>query len=148
MEDINYYTKVCSRLTLQNKSLGFFKDLLNKIVPFVNIHEFLKCETDLERVTYCAEHFWDVIGAELIFRGKNNEEAIAKRLEGNSAFANANFEKALILFSQSIVKAIPSKDLALAYANRSAALQKLKEWRLAIADIELAISYDYPDESR
>ena len=69
MEDPEHFTRI-SRLTLQNKKEGFFKYLIDNLIHVVNIHQFSVLSTDLERVSYCAQRCWNLVGAELIFKGK------------------------------------------------------------------------------
>ncbi|KAF7411682.1 hypothetical protein HZH66_000578 [Vespula vulgaris] len=83
---------------------------------------------------------------------KNLVDSIKFREEGNKLFLTNPLNgykciKVLELYTKSIAYANPSsKELALAYANRSAVLLKIHKYELCIQDIERALSLNYPDE--
>ncbi|XP_032793835.2 SET and MYND domain-containing protein 4 [Daphnia magna] len=86
--------------------------------------------------------------------GKSAIDAQKKRTEGNEFFKKKNYERAVRLYSEAISKA-PSiaKDteepqLAMAFANRSAALFHLDAYARALVDIDQALASGYPDELR
>jgi len=147
MDGSSTYKVACSKITLQSEKQGFFNDLVASLQPYVSLVQFSKCKTDLDRVKFCVQRFWDNIGAQLIFRGKKCDEAIQKRLQGNNCFKHGELQKALVLYGQSLIQAPPGPEVASVYSNRSALLQKLGDYRLAIADIELAISYGSPENT-
>lgn len=76
-------------------------------------------------------------------RSKNNEEASRLRNEGNRMFAMKNdlgFKESLEFYTKSIAHAAPgSKELALGYSNRSAALFELDSPKECVEDIERAL---------
>lgn len=146
-QDANYRA-ICSRLTLQNKKEGFFKKLADSLAPRVNFGVFILCSTDHERFKTVAAACWEHVNAELIYRGKNSEVAVEKRLEGNKYFEKNDCKKALLCYSQSVIQAPVGPELISAYYNRSALLFKLGEYQSAIDDAELAISYGSPEETK
>lgn len=85
--------------------------------------------------------------------GKSISESKRMRDLGNKSFKNNEFIEALKYYTQSIKYApYPSEDvkddsLALALANRSAALYSLTRYRLCLSDIDLAIKYGYPENN-
>lgn len=96
---------------------------------------------------------------------KSKEESKGRRELGNKSFKEGNYTEALNQYTQAVVYApYPSQianggcgdgdkndanhddeSLALALANRSAALYSLTRYRLCLLDIELAIKYGYPE---
>lgn len=87
------------------------------------------------------------------------------RQQGNDEFKRFKFRESLMLYTQSIRFAInpkikPSKDtsaaaaaeynedLALAYANRSAAFYQLDQFECCLNDIESSLKYGYPEKGR
>lgn len=103
----------------------------------------------------------DIYGVELaicnrrnqIHKGKSFEESNLKRETGNKSFKDGNYMDALNQYTQAIRYApYPNDDvknhtLALAFANRSAALYSLTRYRLCLLDIDLAIKYGYPENN-
>ncbi|CAL8071023.1 unnamed protein product [Orchesella dallaii] len=147
-EEEAHHKAVCSRLTLQSKKEGFFRQLADTLASNVDFATFLKCNSDLERFKIVATCCWDQINAELIFRGKNAEVAVQKRLEGNKYFENSDFRKALLSYCQSLVQAPVGPEIISAYTNRSALLYVMGEYQACIDDVELAISYGSPEQSK
>jgi len=86
-------------------------------------------------------------------KGKSIEESKRTRELGNRSFKDGNYLEALKHYTQAIKHApYPSKDqpdvsLALALANRSAALYSLTRFRLSLHDIDLALKFNYPAEN-
>lgn len=84
---------------------------------------------------------------------KSIEESKRMRDIGNMSFKNGNFMDALNQYTQAVRYApYPNQDikdnsLALALANRSAALYSLTRYRLCLLDIDLAIKYGYPENN-
>ncbi|XP_057377156.1 SET and MYND domain-containing protein 4-like [Daphnia carinata] len=86
--------------------------------------------------------------------GKSAPDAQKKRTEGNEFFKKKNYKRAVQLYSEAIAKA-PSifkeseePQLAMAFANRSAALFHLDAYARALVDIDQALANGYPDELR
>ncbi|ODN03685.1 SET and MYND domain-containing protein 4 [Orchesella cincta] len=147
-EEEAHHRAVCSRLTLQSVKEGFFRQLADSLASKVDFASFLKCSSDLERFKIVATSCWDHINAELIFRGKNAEVSVQKRLEGNKYFESNDFKKALLCYSQSLVQAPVGPEIISSFTNRSALLHKMGEYQAAIDDVELAISYGSPELSK
>ncbi|XP_033231354.1 SET and MYND domain-containing protein 4-like isoform X2 [Belonocnema kinseyi] len=81
---------------------------------------------------------------------KNAEKAIQYKDDGNSKFLNAktslDFLETFKLYTQSIAYALNnSKELALAYANRSAILIHVGKYQDCLADINRALNLNYPN---
>lgn len=142
------YRQACSKITLQSKKEGFFQQLVETLSRNIDINTFARCSTDLERVKIVTLSCWNLIRAEPLYRGKKQEEAVARRVLGNQYFEKGDYQKALICYAQSIIQAPVGPDLVHVYSNRSALLQKMGEYELAITDAELAISYESPENTR
>lgn len=81
---------------------------------------------------------------------KDLDKALALKKEGNTAFQNKEWRKALDLYNQSyfITPNDQEGDLAVIFANRSAALYHMEKHDLALKDIARAIEANYPKEMR
>lgn len=78
---------------------------------------------------------------------KNASESSSYRKEGNIAFQNKQYLKALEFYSKSVAFAPHEsncEELALALANRSVVLFSLEYYDLSLKDIDLAIKHHYP----
>lgn len=86
-----------------------------------------------------------------LHKGKSFKESKLMRELGNKSFKDGKFMDALTQYTQSIRYApYPNSDarddsLALAFANRSAALYSLTRYRPCLLDIDLAMKYGYPE---
>lgn len=86
-------------------------------------------------------------------RGKSFKESKSMRELGNQSFKDGQYMHALYQYTQAIRCApypsneIKDDSLALAFANRSAALYSLTRYRLCLLDIDLAIKYGYPESN-
>ena len=130
--------------------------------------DLLACETNLLRF----EHVWDneEIRQELtsIYEqhlervnlrrecrlGKSSKESKRMRELGNKYFKENDYFEALNCYTQAVKFApYPNQEnqndesLALALANRSAALFSLTRYRFCLLDIDLALKYGYPESS-
>lgn len=83
---------------------------------------------------------------------KSRDESRRMRESGNNHFKHGNYIEALNQYTQAVRFApYPSQEneddesLALALANRSAALYSLTRYRLCLLDIDLAVKYGYPE---
>jgi SET and MYND domain-containing protein 4 len=73
-------------------------------------------------------------------------QAEKARNDGNVFFRNSKFCEALLEYNKSLCfSVVGSEDVALAYANRSAAYMNLKEYDLCLKNIELAKKSGYPN---
>ncbi|XP_012267599.2 SET and MYND domain-containing protein 4-like [Athalia rosae] len=78
---------------------------------------------------------------------KNSEKSIQLRAQGNKLFIGGWDYKAVEKYTESIAYATESsEELALAYANRSAALFRIEKYKDCINDINRALSLEYPDK--
>lgn len=110
-------------------------------------------ETNEERIKFFLElpflskgHDQDLFALMTTMPGqKNNEKSEENREAGNAAFYSGKYLQAQILYSAAVFTADPKTDsYALALANRSACLQKLGFYEVAIRDIGLALRHGYP----
>ncbi|XP_053983664.1 SET and MYND domain-containing protein 4-like [Hylaeus volcanicus] len=114
--------------------------------------EFQRLHTDEERVKFTLDLMlkYNVL-PNVCPATKNANESEKLRTLGNNIFVsksltNTSYEQALELYTKSIAYApYPSEQLTLAYANRSAALFKLKKYEECIRDIDRALALNYPD---
>ncbi|XP_015595631.1 SET and MYND domain-containing protein 4 [Cephus cinctus] len=89
---------------------------------------------------------------EVISEPKDNQKAKELREQGNKIFVESNlgpmqYITILERYSKSIAYAeINSRELALAYANRSAVLVRVKKYAECVKDIDRALRLDYPDD--
>lgn len=88
-----------------------------------------------------------------IYGEKSKDTSQQNREAGNSAFHAGNYRQCLVLYSVAVFTAPIRSDnkmgneencFALALANRSACLQRLHSYQLAISDIELSLESGYP----
>uniref|UniRef100_A0A1B0CSA0 Protein-lysine N-methyltransferase SMYD4 n=1 Tax=Lutzomyia longipalpis TaxID=7200 RepID=A0A1B0CSA0_LUTLO len=77
---------------------------------------------------------------------KSIERALALKKEGNNAFQNKEWNRALDLYNQSYIATPcdPAMDVAVIFANRSAALYHMGKHDLALKDIAGAMEANYP----
>ncbi|XP_031636031.1 SET and MYND domain-containing protein 4-like [Contarinia nasturtii] len=78
---------------------------------------------------------------------KCNELSTELRLKGNEKFTAKVWREAMQFYNESLCHAeIGSKNISLAYANRSSCFLRLNMFEKCLADIELAIEAHYPVE--
>lgn len=78
-------------------------------------------------------------------RKKCNGDALTARLAGNEKFKGSDFHGAMDKYNQSICFAENGSEyLSIAYGNRSCCFEKLKMFRLCLADIQLAKESNFP----
>ncbi|XP_031632831.1 uncharacterized protein LOC116346765 [Contarinia nasturtii] len=78
---------------------------------------------------------------------KNDTQSFQKRQAGNEYFSQGKWVHAITLYNESLLFAEnSSKNISLAYANRSACFLKLKKYNECLVDIELAKEARYPSE--
>lgn len=112
------------------------------------VRKFSESRNHEERFTIILEAV--VRSSDLLFdfkcKKKVSEHSVRLREDGNKSFMNSQYYKALQEYTESILYAVDSsEDLALAYANRSAALFKLNKYEDCIKDIDRAFNLKYPD---
>lgn len=77
---------------------------------------------------------------------KSTEEAVLMRNFGNDAFQLKDFQEALQMYTKSVAFAPPNtKELAVAFANRSAALFRLKRYEACLVDINRALNENHSE---
>lgn len=78
---------------------------------------------------------------------KNDEMSLDFRIDGNNKFQEKEWLEAMSSYNQSLCYAeIGSKNVSLAYANRSACFFHLKMYDKCLVDIELAKQANYPND--
>jgi tetratricopeptide (TPR) repeat protein len=145
-----------------NKKLKNFDNILNV--------SFRQLRTNFDRfklvwsipIMHAPGFFDSVFDSQAFYTPKSSAKSVEYRKEGNEAFKVKDFSLALKKYNLSIRFAEPrsetpvsekeqhevDNELALAYANRSAAFFHLNEFALALDDIERAIKYGYPTRLR
>lgn len=134
--------------------VGFFRRehiRLSKSLKDVEMSSFSSLKTDAERFAF-VHSLSDKLDQFSIIEaddcGKNMETAEHLKLDGNLAFKTGDMSTALNFYNRSLLKHPDDREtrsqLAIVYANRSAALYHLGEHELSINDIDLAIENDYP----
>ncbi|XP_057307670.1 tetratricopeptide repeat protein 1-like [Hydractinia symbiolongicarpus] len=75
---------------------------------------------------------------------QKHEDALEFKENGNKLFMEANFEKAITLYSKGVDMCPKSyaKTLAILYSNRAASYVKLEQKEMAIQDCTLALEHD------
>ena len=109
------FRNICSSITLYSKTEGFIKDSLSQLkkdVSDAEMEAFAKQKCDRNRLLYC----WTLPavhraapGARPVFRAKTALEALNRRHQGNDAFKDKNYTKALFFYNQSVIFAPFSK---------------------------------------
>lgn len=77
---------------------------------------------------------------------KCDEKSAEYRIQGNKFYANNEFIDAVEMYNKSLCFATSSRNLALAYANRSAVCFSLEMYSTCLSNIEWARENDYPAE--
>lgn len=78
---------------------------------------------------------------------KSTNKALNYKNLGNEAFCSGLYIQALQLYTKSVAAAPPdSPELAIAYANRSAALFRLERYEACLVDINRALGSNYPED--
>ena len=146
------------------KRQGFFPIIFKRVQDSLSpeeISKFEKCETLEERITFV----WGLYRVESIFKDllnkycgeKDNHRSAEKREAGNAQFYAGNYRQAQMMYSVAvfsarissndkfIVKKDPNqnRDYSLALANRSACLQRTKQYKLALQDIAMSLGNSY-----
>ncbi|KAL9956585.1 hypothetical protein ACROYT_G038079 [Oculina patagonica] len=140
---------------------GLFQEWFKSISSILNQSGNLKeissqfglLRSDEERISFglsltCVH---DVMSVEPCFNPKSASESARLRNEGNKLFQKNRYHQALEVYSCSILNAPVEShghELSLAFANRSAVLFHLREYRQCLEDIEQALRRGYPNELR
>lgn len=115
-------TNICSNINNVHENLLLHLEKANRTYTVSN--EFSSIETNSDRVRFV----YSIIDGYNLFPALNddlkcNHKSDEFRHKGNAFYKNKNVNEALELYTQSISYALPnSEQLALGFANRSAAL--------------------------
>ncbi|XP_015124896.1 SET and MYND domain-containing protein 4 [Diachasma alloeum] len=124
------------------------------VINGVNKRGFSFLENDEEKIKFTVPYFELFLNtATFPTDEKSTEKSIAFREEGNSEFVSniySNLDNIIAIYTKSVAYSPgDTKELALAYANRSAALFKARAYEDCLLDIEKALGSDlYPDRLR
>ncbi|XP_065226912.1 SET and MYND domain-containing protein 4-like [Planococcus citri] len=163
MSSNDSYTELCSSVTLQSNKEGFFRQFadrvsnavneewLDKFMQLPNENKILKCWTDKKVRNEMLQTLENI---QEVYRGKSARLAMQRRQEAEHFFKRGNLEKALLLYTQSVIRAPAAKDgdtnyddgitLALALWNRSEVLFDMKKYHLCLDDVKLAMQEKLP----
>ena len=122
--------------------------------------KFSQCPSDEEKFAFLWD--MDIIHSSLNipsdYEGKSSVKAKELRSKGNEAFQKNSYTMALEFYTQSVAfapnrsvadgssKSINPVELALAFANRSAALFHMKKYTSCLQDIKYAVHNEYPKD--
>jgi len=129
---------ILANLTQKLKNSGQYDNFISK---------FSACQTDTERVRCLADlpecqGLFPVRGG---YKQKNERLAETLRASGNQLFKQKDYEGASAKYTASILAApSTSKNLALAYGNRSTTSFYMKQYAQCVVDIQMAFSHNYP----
>lgn len=128
---------------LSYQKIMFLSELVNDLIP-----KSQRCSNNHERLLLALKVV--VQNSANLFNSKCKEKdpqhSVRSREDGNRSFMSCQYYKAVQEYTESIVYAVDSsEELALAYANRSAALFNLEKFEECIRDIDRALSLKYPD---
>nr|CAD7201939.1 unnamed protein product [Timema douglasi] len=163
-----YYTSLCSAKTLQSNQKGFFQDYADRVTEAVGSkwieRVFGRLATDRDRIAACYAD--DKVRSAVLdplkhtqemYRRKSAPVAFQKRMEADRALSSNNPQKALMLYSQSCMRAPGTGvdvtvdqglSLALALGGRSEALLVLEDYLQSLADLNLAVKEGFPQHLR
>ncbi|XP_029167204.1 uncharacterized protein LOC114937764 isoform X5 [Nylanderia fulva] len=162
-----FYRALCSSETLRSGKKGFFHDFSESVTRTAGdtwtSRIFGRIDDDAGRVraVFGDARIRDVVVDTLakvkpLFRDKDADISKRRRLEGYQLAAVGQYDKALLLFSQAVLRA-PQLDenktvdqgmsLPLALLGRAEVFMALKEHHFALEDLRLAAEYDLPDKS-
>ncbi|KAM0733655.1 hypothetical protein ACS0PU_012020 [Formica fusca] len=162
-----FYRTLCSSETLRSSKRGFFHDFSESVMRTAGAtwtsEIFGRIDDDAGRVRaiFADAKIRDVVVDTLsrvkpLYRDKDADISKRRRLEGYQLAAIGQYDKALLLFSQAVLRA-PQLDksktvdqgmsLPLALLGRAEIFMALKEHHFALEDLRLAAEYDLPDKS-
>lgn len=152
MKDLDpKYTAKCTLQTVCDPEKGFFFEFLETVKDSVGKKfiesEFAKLPSNEEKLKSVFD-IGEVLGTlehvSPVFKEKNQRFAVQKRLEGDVEAKAGNLQRALLLYSQSVIRAPQETDpniddgltLGKALWSRSAILVALKKGQLALNDLK------------
>ena len=127
----------------------WFKDVCKRLQQSGKLKkldvEFNQQTNDFGRVSVFYKHRQLGTNIDKCYSAKCNEKSEKFRGIGNTYYSTKEFNKAISSYSSSISYGNEnSKELSLAYANRSVVLYAIKEYLLSQCDINLAFQNGYP----
>ncbi|XP_002740933.1 protein-lysine N-methyltransferase SMYD4-like [Saccoglossus kowalevskii] len=145
---------------LDNSSDEFnviFEKVSDKLKENADVHglseEFAKFQTNEERIKFglSLDCIQDVIKIEPKYEKKTSAESKKLRSKGNTAFQKKQFDKALYLYTESVMTApiqeeSNCEELSLAFGNRAAVLLHMGKFEYCLDDIDRAFEYGYPED--
>ncbi|XP_024867272.1 SET and MYND domain-containing protein 4 isoform X1 [Temnothorax curvispinosus] len=162
-----FYRTLCSSETLRSGRKGFFHDFSGHVMETAGdtwtskIFGRIDDDEGRMRAVFTDAKVKDVVADTLakvkpLFRDKDAEISRRRRLEGYQLGAVGEHDKALLLFSQAVLRAPqPGRNktvdqglsLPLALLGRAEIFMALKEYHFALEDLRLAAEHDLPDQS-
>ncbi|KYM81841.1 SET and MYND domain-containing protein 4 [Atta colombica] len=161
-----FYRILCSSETLRSGKKGFFHDFSGHVMQTAGdtwtSRTFGRIDDNEGRVRaiFTDAKVKNVVTdtlakVKLLFRDKDAEISKRRRLEGYQLAAVGEHDKALLLFSQAVLRAPqPGRNknvdqglsLSLALLGRAEIFIALKEYYFALEDLRLAAEHDLPDK--
>ncbi|XP_054290249.1 SET and MYND domain-containing protein 4-like isoform X1 [Macrosteles quadrilineatus] len=122
----------------------FLDVLTRKAIDTKTIHDFRFPIREEDKFQYCLKlnrnYLEEWLADKVKTKPKSANESAKYRSEGNKAYCERNDEEALTIYNLSVSAApYESTEFALALANRSAVLMRLKYYEEAARDINLAL---------
>ncbi|XP_076259090.1 protein-lysine N-methyltransferase SMYD4-like [Rhynchophorus ferrugineus] len=159
-----YYKELCSERTLQSNSKGFFLTFADYVADQVGEHwiknKFGKLKNDIERIkcVYESNETQDLVenflgNVKEIYRPKNGDFSQKRRLEAERFLKQKEYQKALQLYCQSVLRAPKTGSntkidsglsLSLALWGRAQAFIGLQRYFNALCDIQQALKENLP----
>lgn len=152
MKDLDpKYTAKCTLQTVCDPEKGFFVQFLETVKESVGNKwiesEFAKLPSNEDKFKSVFD-IGEVLGTlehvAPVFKEKNQRISVQRRLEGDNEAKLGNYQRALLLYSQSVIRAPQETDpglddgltLGKALWSRSAVLVALKKGELALNDLK------------
>ncbi|XP_046483537.1 SET and MYND domain-containing protein 4-like isoform X1 [Neodiprion pinetum] len=124
--------------------INFIRDLIRDTL--VSKFRMLKTENERFEVALKTVIEHQITVLDTTCQQKNLDRSITLRNNGNESFLSCQYYTAVKQYTESIVCAPESsEELAIAYANRSAALFRLGKFTDCVEDIDRALNLKYPD---
>ncbi|XP_076643026.1 protein-lysine N-methyltransferase SMYD4 [Halictus rubicundus] len=153
-----FYRNLCSLETVRSGKKGFFREFSERVADVAGeawiskVFARLPNDEARARAIFTDEKIKDTVTetlsrTKILYRAKDGDTSKARRLEAYESAANGEWEKAVLLFSQAVLRApLPGKceavdrglTLPLALLGRAEAFAALNEYALALEDLSLA----------